>query len=829
MEKQIKIALAGNPNCGKTTLFNALTGSNQFVGNWPGVTVEKKEGKLKKHDNVVIMDLPGIYSLSPYTLEEVVARNYLVGERPDAILNIIDGTNLERNLYLTTQLTELGIPVVIAINMMDVVRKNGDQINVAELSRELGVRIIEISALKGDGVMEAAEAAVKAAEGTKTVPMHTFSGPVEHAIAHIEEAAVHNLPEEQQRWYAIKIFERDDKVLEKLSIPADVMSHIDADIQAAEKELDDDAESIITNERYVYIAELIKSCYKKHNQGQLSASDKIDRIVTNRWLGLPIFAVVMYLVYYIAMVTVGSTATDWANDGLFGDGWHLFGMGTSEYTEVADNYTAASEAISAYYELDTESDDFDPDAALADMKAVQPDSASATIEVEDEETLAMNDMTVYYDAIPADADEETTVGMSYLDAVTYFEENGFDEPDPADYGVWVPGVPVLIGNALEAAGAAEWLNGLILDGIVAGVGAVLGFVPQMLVLFLMLAFLEACGYMARIAFVLDRIFRKFGLSGKSFIPMLIGTGCGIPGIMASRTIENERDRRMTIMTTTFIPCGAKVPFIAMVAGAIFGGAAWVATSAYFVGMAAIIISGIMLKKTKMFSGDPAPFVMELPAYHWPTLGNVLRSMWERGWSFIKKAGTIILLSTIFVWFTTYFGWAEDGFRMLSEEEIDCSILARIGSLIAWIFAPLGWGNWKAAVASITGLVAKENIVGTLGILYGGGDETVYQALGTVFTQISGYSFLVFNLLCAPCFAAIGAIKREMNNAKWTWFAIGYQCGFAYLCALMVNQFGKAFTGSLNVIGLVAAIAALAFIIYMLVRPYKEATKLSTKV
>ena len=829
MEKQIKIALAGNPNCGKTTLFNALTGSNQFVGNWPGVTVEKKEGKLKKHDGVKIMDLPGIYSLSPYTLEEVVARNYLVGERPDAILNIIDGTNLERNLYLTTQLTELGIPVVIAINMMDVVRKNGDQINVAELSRELGVRIIEISALKGDGVMEAAEAAVKAAEGTKTVPMHTFSGPVEHAIAHIEEAAVHNLPEEQQRWYAIKIFERDDKVLEKLSIPADVMSHIDADIQAAEKELDDDAESIITNERYVYIAELIKSCYKKHNQGQLSASDKIDRIVTNRWLGLPIFAVVMYLVYYIAMVTVGSAATDWANDGLFGDGWHLFGMGTSEYTEVADNYTAASEAISAYYELDTESDDFDPDAALADMKAVQPDSASATIEVEDEETLAMNDMTVYYDAIPADADEETTVGMSYLDAVTYFEENGFDEPDPADYGVWVPGVPVLIGNALEAAGAAEWLNGLILDGIVAGVGAVLGFVPQMLVLFLMLAFLEACGYMARIAFVLDRIFRKFGLSGKSFIPMLIGTGCGIPGIMASRTIENERDRRMTIMTTTFIPCGAKVPFIAMVAGAIFGGAAWVATSAYFVGMAAIIISGIMLKKTKMFSGDPAPFVMELPAYHWPTLGNVLRSMWERGWSFIKKAGTIILLSTIFVWFTTYFGWAEDGFRMLSEEEIDCSILARIGSLIAWIFAPLGWGNWKAAVASITGLVAKENIVGTLGILYGGGDETVYQALGTVFTQISGYSFLVFNLLCAPCFAAIGAIKREMNNAKWTWFAIGYQCGFAYLCALMVNQFGKAFTGSLNVIGLVAAIAALAFIIYMLVRPYKEATKLSTKV
>ena len=829
MEKQIKIALAGNPNCGKTTLFNALTGSNQFVGNWPGVTVEKKEGKLKKHDNVVIMDLPGIYSLSPYTLEEVVARNYLVGERPDAILNIIDGTNLERNLYLTTQLTELGIPVVIAINMMDVVRKNGDQINVAELSRELGVRIIEISALKGDGVMEAAEAAVKAAEGTKTVPMHTFSGPVEHAIAHIEEAAVHNLPEEQQRWYAIKIFERDDKVLEKLSIPADVMSHIDADIQAAEKELDDDAESIITNERYVYIAELIKSCYKKHNQGQLSASDKIDRIVTNRWLGLPIFAVVMYLVYYIAMVTVGSAATDWANDGLFGDGWHLFGMGTSEYTEVADNYTAASEAISAYYELDTESDDFDPDTALADMKAVQPDSASTTIEVEDEETLAMNDMTVYYDAIPADADKETTVGMSYLDAVTYFEENGFDEPDPADYGVWVPGVPVLIGNALEAAGAADWLNGLILDGIVAGVGAVLGFVPQMLVLFLMLAFLEACGYMARIAFVLDRIFRKFGLSGKSFIPMLIGTGCGIPGIMASRTIENERDRRMTIMTTTFIPCGAKVPFIAMIAGALFGGSAWVSTSAYFIGMAAIIVSGIMLKKTKMFAGDPAPFVMELPAYHWPTLGNVLRSMWERGWSFIKKAGTIILLSTIFVWFTTYFGWVDGTFRMLDESEIDFSILAAIGGAICWIFQPLGWGNWQATVASITGLVAKENIVGTLGILYGGGDGTVYQNIAQAFTGISGYSFLVFNLLCAPCFAAIGAIKREMNNRKWTWFAIGYQCGFAYVIGLMINQFGGLFTGNMNIIGLIFAVAALVLMVYMLVRPYKEATKLSAKI
>ncbi len=825
MEKQIKIALAGNPNCGKTTLFNALTGSNQFVGNWPGVTVEKKEGKLKKHDDVVIMDLPGIYSLSPYTLEEVVARNYLITERPDAILNIIDGTNLERNLYLTTQLTELGIPVVIAINMMDIVRKNGDEINVKELSRELGCEIIEISALKGDGVMDAAEAAIRAAKGTKTVPMHTFSGPVEHAIAHIEEAAVHSMPEEQQRWYAIKIFERDDKVLAKLSIPTETMNHIEEDIKAAETELDDDAESIITNERYIYIAQLIKGCYKKKSSEKLSTSDKIDKVVTNRWLGLPIFAVVMFLVYWVAMVGVGAPATDWANDGLFGDGWHLFGIGSAAYGEASDDYTAATEAADAFIGLDMEDESFDADAALEELKAFQPTEDTATVDVEDEETLAINEMTAYYDALPEGADKmDDVVQMTYVDAVSYFEENGFDEPDPADYGVWVPGIPVLIGNGLEAAGTADWLNGLILDGIVAGVGAVLGFVPQMLVLFLMLAFLEACGYMARIAFVLDRIFRKFGLSGKSFIPMLIGTGCGIPGVMASRTIENERDRRMTIMTTTFIPCGAKVPFIAMVAGAIFGGAAWVATSAYFVGMAAIIISGIMLKKTKMFSGDPAPFVMELPAYHWPTVGNVLRSMWERGWSFIKKAGTIILLSTIVVWFTTYFGWVDGTFQMLSEEQIDASILAKIGNAIAWIFAPLGWGTWQAAVASITGLVAKENIVGTMGILYPAG----WAEIGAAFTQISGYSFLVFNLLCAPCFAAIGAIKREMNNAKWTWFAIGYQCGFAYLIALMINQFGNAFTGSLNVIGLIAAIVVLAGMIYMLFKPYKEATKLSDK-
>ena len=792
----LRIALAGNPNSGKTTLFNALTGSNQFVGNWPGVTVEKKEGKLKGHDGIIITDLPGIYSLSPYTLEEVVARNYLIGTRPDAILNIIDGTNLERNLYLTTQLTELGIPVVLAVNMMDVVRKNGDKIDVTELSRQLGCPVVEISALKGDGVKEAAETAIKAAKGGKTIPMHKFSGPVEHAIAHIEEAAVHTLPEEQQRWYAVKVFERDDKVLESLNIPEDVKAHIEQDIEAAEKELDDDAESIITNERYVYIAEVIKACYKKKNAGALTSSDKIDKIVTNRWLGLPIFAVVMFLVYWIAMVAVGAPATDWANEGLFGDGWHLFGIGSAAYNEVAEQYGDASAIVDGY-------------DAYVEENGAAPEG-EFTYEVEDEETLEVT--------------EETATLKDYEKALATLDEIG-DEPDPADYGVWVPGIPVLIGSALEAAGAADWLSGLILDGIVAGVGAVLGFVPQMLVLFLLLAFLEACGYMARIAFVLDRVFRKFGLSGKSFIPMLIGVGCGVPGVMASRTIENERDRRMTIMTTTFIPCGAKVPFIAMIAGAIFGGSPWVSTSAYFIGMAAIVISGIMLKKTRMFAGDPAPFVMELPAYHWPTLGNVLRSMWERGWSFIKKAGTIILLSTIFVWFTTYFGWVDGQFQMLSEDQIDYSILAAIGGAICWIFAPLGWGNWQATVASITGLVAKENIVGTLGILYGAGEGTVWQHIGAAFTPITGYSFLVFNLLCAPCFAAIGAIKREMNNAKWTWFAIGYQCGFAYLIALMIYQFGCAFTGSLNIIGLICAILALAGIIYMLVRPYKEATTL----
>ena len=795
---ELKIALAGNPNCGKTTLFNALTGSNQFVGNWPGVTVEKKEGKLKKHADVTITDLPGIYSLSPYTLEEVVARNYLIGQRPDAILNIIDGTNLERNLYLTTQLTELGIPVVAAVNMMDIVRKNGDKIDTEELSRALGCKVVEISALKGDGIMDAAEAAIDAAKNGKTIPMHRFSGPVEHAIAHIEEAAVHDLPEEQQRWYAIKIFERDDKVLEQLKLKDDLLQHIEADIAAAEEELDDDAESIITGERYIYIGELIKRCYRKKSTGKLTTSDKIDRVVTNRWLGLPIFAVIMFLVYYISMVTIGTAATDWANDGLFGDGWHLLGIGSAAYGEAAEEYGGAALIVDAY-------------DAYAEENGAEP-TGDFIVEIEDEETLAIT--------------EETASLEDYQAALATVERYG-EEPDPSDYGIWVPGIPVLIGSLLEKANAAEWLSGLVLDGIVAGVGAVLGFVPQMLVLFLLLAFLEACGYMARIAFVLDRVFRKFGLSGKSFIPMLIGTGCGVPGVMASRTIENERDRRMTIMTTTFIPCGAKVPFIAMIAGAIFGGSAWVATSAYFIGMAAIIISGIILKKTRMFSGEPAPFVMELPAYHLPTAGNVLRSMWERGWSFIKKAGTIILLSTIFVWFTTYFGWVDGAFRMLSEEEIDCSILASIGGVIAWIFRPLGWGNWQAAVASITGLVAKENIVGTMGILYAGGEGTVYQNLAFAFTGVTAYSFLAFNLLCAPCFAAIGAIKREMNNAKWTWFAIGYQCGFAYAIALMINQFGNAFTGKLNVPGLIVALALLAGMIYMLFKPLKEATRRST--
>ena len=814
----VRIALAGNPNSGKTTLFNALTGSNQFVGNWPGVTVEKKEGKLKKHDGVVITDLPGIYSLSPYTLEEVVARNYLIEERPDAILNIIDGTNLERNLYLTTQLVELGIPVVLAVNMCDLVEKNGDEINTESLSKQLGCRVVRISALKGSGVMEAAECAIEAAQKDKTIPQHTFSGPVEHAIAHIEEAIVHDLPEEQQRWYAIKVFERDEKVLEHLNISQDTLAHVEKDIEAAETELDDDAESIITNERYNYIAELIKSCYKKNRVGEMTTSDKIDRIVTNRWLGLPIFAAVMFFVYWIAMVGVGASATDWANDGLFGDGWHLFGNGTAAYEADAEEYGDAFNVVDAFVGVGSYTDqegNVDMDGVRAAVSSV-PAGTTAEYTLEDEETLATEDVTYSTDDLAG--------------AIETFAKYQGVQPDPAAYGTWVPGIPVIIEGILDSAGVSGILKGLILDGIVAGVGAVLGFVPQMLVLFFMLAFLEACGYMARIAFVLDRIFRKFGLSGKSFIPMLVGTGCGIPGVMASRTIENERDRRMTIMTTTFIPCGAKVPFIAMIAGAIFNGSAWVATSAYFIGMAAIIISGVMLKKTAMFAGDPAPFVMELPAYHMPTLINVLRSMWERGWSFIKKAGTIILLSTIVIWFLSFFGFVDGAFRMLEEDQLNMSILAGIGNTVSWIFAPLGWGNWQATVASVTGLVAKENIVGTMGILYRGGEGTVYQTLAAAFTPVTAYSFLVFNLLCAPCFAAIGAIRREMNNMKWTWFAIGYQCAFAYVIALMINQFGGLLAGNVSVPGLIVAFACLAGIIYMLFfKKYKEAVKLTTLV
>ena len=799
----LRIALAGNPNSGKTTLFNALTGSNQFVGNWPGVTVEKKEGKLKKHNDVVITDLPGIYSLSPYTLEEVVARNYLITERPDSILNIIDGTNLERNLYLTTQLTELGIPVVVAINMMDVVRKNGDKINTAELSRELGCKVVEISALKNTGIMEAAEAAIDAAQNGKTVPMHTFSGTVEHALAHIEEAAVHNLPEEQQRWYAIKIFERDDKVLEQIKPDKAILEHIETDIKAVEDELDDDAESIITNERYIYIGQIIKGCYKKKSAGKLSTSDKIDKVVTNRFAALPIFAVVMFLVYYIAVSTVGTLATDWANDGMFGDGWHLFGIGTSAYddamTDYAEENVWTDEMISIV------------DAATEKGVIGAEDIQSA---IEDEDFGAFDEAYSSY----ADSLIEEGYDISEI-YETALGEDAEGVPDPSEYGVWVPGIPVLAENGLEAANTPEWLNGLILDGIIGGVGAVLGFVPQMLVLFILLAFLESCGYMARIAFVLDRIFRKFGLSGKSFIPMLIGTGCGVPGIMASRTIENERDRRMTIMTTTFIPCGAKLPIIALIASALFGGAWWVAPSAYFIGIAAIIVSGIMLKKTKMFAGDPAPFVMELPAYHWPTVGNMLRSMWERAWSFIKKAGTIILLSSIIIWAGSCFGMMDGSFAFSTEMELEDSVLGMIGNALCWIFAPLGFGNIKATVATIMGLVAKEEIVGVFGVLD-------FEGM----TRLAAYSFLVFNLLCAPCFAAIGAIKREMNSAKWTWFAIGYQCVFAYAISLTIYQFGCVFTGNLNVIGLIAAIAVLAFMVYMLlIKKYSEATKLTKSV
>lgn len=795
----MKIALAGNPNSGKTTLFNALTGSNQFVGNWPGVTVEKKEGKLKGHKDVTIMDLPGIYSLSPYTLEEVVARNYLINERPDALLNIVDGTNLERNLYLTTQLAELGIPMVVAVNMMDIVTKSGDKININRLSKELGCPVVEISALKGTGITQASEKVYNLANAkTKMIPQHTFTGSVEHAIAHIEESIEDKVEESQQRWFAIKIFERDQKVLEQLKLDADVIAHIEEHIKDCEKEMDDDAVSIITNERYVYISSIIDDCCSKKNKGKLSISDKIDRVVTNRFLALPIFALVMALVYYVSVTTVGTVATTWANDGVFGDGWHLYGA--SQYEEAVEEYDFSQLKIDAF-------------ESAAQEEGIDPETATA--------------LTAEAEVTNEDGEVEKTVDVTYTD---YTEALSVEEPDPAEIGVWVPGIPVVVGNWLESVDAAPWLQGLILEGIIGGVGSVLGFVPQMFVLFAFLAFLEACGYMARIAFIMDRIFRKFGLSGKSFIPMLIGTGCGVPGIMASRTIENDRDRKMTIMTTTFIPCSAKLPIIALIAGALFNGAWWIATSAYFMGIAAIVCSGIILKKTKMFSGDPAPFVMELPAYHMPTIGNVLRSMWERGWSFIKKAGSIILLSTIFVWFTSNFGIVDGQLTMV--EDLSDGFLAAIGGAIAPIFAPLGWGHWQAAVATFTGLVAKENVVGTFGVLYGFAEVAengveIWGTLASSFTTLSAYSFLVFNLLCAPCFAAIGAIKREMNNAKWTWFAIGYQTLFAYAVALCIYQIGNLFTGGGFGIGTAVALIIVVAFAYLLIRPNKNDDNLSS--
>ena len=826
-----KIALAGNPNSGKTTLFNGLTGANQFVGNWPGVTVEKKEGRLKKQPDVTITDLPGIYSLSPYTLEEVVARNYLINERPDAILNIVDGTNLERNLYLTTQLTELGIPVVVAVNMMDVVRKNGDTIDCGALTKALGCKVLEISALKGEGIMQAAQAALEAAKAGKTAPVHTFSEPVERVLKELEELVTAK-PSEQRRWYAVKLFERDEKVMEQLHLDADVLSRIEEGVRAVEDQLDDDAESIVTNERYAYIAQAMKGAVRqKKGPGKLSTSDKIDRVVTNRWAALPIFAVIMFLVYYVSVTTVGTWATDWTNDGLFGDGFHLFTIGSGDYNDAAEEYGDAANIVNGFIAdaAANGTDTGDLEAALDPASEVFSEASAAaalqsfaagydagdeiTYSVEDEETLE----TTYKRATGADLSEAAGVMGEY----------GYADPDPAAYGVWVPGIPVLIGDGLSAVNCADWLSGLILDGIVAGVGAVLGFVPQMLVLFIFLAFLESCGYMARVAFILDRVFRKFGLSGKSFIPILVGTGCGVPGIMASRTIENERDRRMTVMTTTFIPCGAKLPFIAMVAGAIFGGSPWIAPSAYFMGIAAIVISGIILKKTKLFRGDPAPFVMELPAYHMPTVGTILRSMWERGWSFIKKAGTIILLSTVLVWLLSYFGFVEGRFQMLAEDQLDQSILAAIGNAVSWIFAPLGWGNWQATVATVTGLIAKENIVGTLGILYNAGEGTVYETMAAAFTALSGYSFLAFNLLCAPCFAAMGAIKREMNSTKWFLIAIGYQCGLAYGIGLLIYQLGMLFTGHFG-IGSVAALLLLAGLLYLLFRPSRDPAQRARK-
>ena len=827
----IRIALAGNPNTGKTTLFNALTGSNQFVGNWPGVTVEKKEGKLKGHEGketVIVTDLPGIYSLSPYTLEEVVARNYLVGECPDAILNIIDGTNLERNLYLTTQLTELGIPVVMAINMVDVLRKQGDKIDLAELSHRMGCPAVEISALKETGIDEAVALAIETAKHGRNIPHHIFSGEVEHTLAHIEEAAVHSMPADRQRWYAIKIFERDEKVLSELELDPNILSHIEDDIRETERLLDDDAEAIIINERYNYITSILQGCFKRKNVGKLTVSEKIDKVVTNRVAALPIFAAIMFLVYYISVSTVGTFATDWANDGVFGDGWHLFGVGSDAYTQAADSQALIDELMAR-----AEESGLDTSAYTAAAEAGQADAAKAA---------ATEILALFPSSTDADIDGDgvkdiylwsyedgETFGTAYVthdemaDAIDTAHALGFTEPDPADFGwLWIPGVPVLVEKGLTSANTPAWLNSLILDGIVGGVGAVLGFVPQILVLFILLAFLEACGYMSRIAFVLDRIFRKFGLSGKSFIPILIGTGCGVPGIMASRTIENERDRRMTIITTTFIPCGAKLPIIAMIAAALFGNAWWVAPLCYFIGIAAIIVSGIMLKKTKLFAGTPAPFVMELPAYHLPTPGSVLRSMWERGWSFIKKAGTIIMLSTVIIWAGTVFGVANGHFGLFLEmPEGGMSILDYIGTAIGWIFAPLGFSDPTAAVATLMGLLAKEEVVAVFGV-------ADFAGLG----KLAGFSFLVFNLLCAPCFAAMGAIRREMNSGKWTAFAIGYQCLFAYAVSLMIYQFGLLFTGAMggiNYLWLAVAVATLGGMLFQLVRPYRESGKLTQEV
>ena len=813
----IKIALAGNPNSGKTTLFNALTGSNQFVGNWPGVTVEKKEGRLKGHREVSMIDLPGIYSLSPYTLEEVVARNYLINERPDAILNIVDGSNIERNLYLTTQLTELGIPVVVAVNMMDVVKKNGDHIDFERLSKELGCEVVAISALKGTGVHEAAQRAVTVAKDKQRfVYGHQFNTQVEGYLNQIADRLGGSIAPEQKRFYAIKLFERD----EKISVLLNNLPDISDVIGEAEREMDDDTESIITNERYNYISSIINKCYHKRNKSTLTTSDKIDKVVTNRWLALPIFAVVMFIVYFVSVTTVGTWATDWANDGVFGDGWHLFGIGSSAYEESVGEWETEQAKIEAFLAGAAERG-IDTTGITEALEAEEPDETA--MEAFAEEAATVNAIAEIENE-DGEIEEEIPVNISAFQRALATQE-----PDPADFGVWVPGIPVLFDKALEAMGTTDWLNSLILDGIVAGVGAVLGFVPQLLVLFLFLAFLEACGYMARIAFIMDRIFRKFGLSGKSFIPMLIGTGCGIPGIMASRTIENDRDRKMTIMTTTFIPCGAKLPIIALIAGALFGGAWWVAPSAYFVGVTAIVVSGIILKKTRMFAGDPAPFVMELPSYHMPTVGNVLRSMWERGWSFIKKAGTIILLSTIVLWFLQGFGMENGSFGLV--EDLNNSILAQIGGVIAPLFTPLGWGNWQAAVAAITGLIAKENVVGTFGILYGFAEVAedgveIWGTLASSFTAVAAYSFLVFNLLCAPCFAAIGAIKREMNSAKWTWFAIGYQTVFAYAVSLCIYQFGNLFTGGGFGVGTAVAIIVVIAFIYLLVRPHKESETLT---